>query len=480
MFLSMSNFSGSFFFDELDKFDARIALLDGVENITYRQLLHLSDSLKNVLSKRTLVFLSCRNSIASVIGYIAALRARCVPVLLSDRIQKEYFFRLLFAYRPKYIWLPDSNDCPHGFHRLSVGLHGYQLLVSDEVASYPIAEELALLMTTSGSTGSPVFVRQSYENLHANTAAICDILNIQPSDRPVTTLPMHYTYGLSVLNTHLSQGCSIVLNEASLMEKSFWALMKNAAVTSFAGVPYTYEMLDRLRFERMTLPSLRVMTQAGGALHIDLVKKFALLCRDRNIRFYCMYGQVEATARMAVLPCDAVLTKAGSIGLAIPGGSFWLEDEEGHCIESAHVKGELCYSGANVSLGTAASVDDLNLPDLNLGHLRTGDMAYRDEDGFYFIVGRKKRFVKIFGNRINLADIDALLGSLGYECATVGNDNQIQIYTTALAHEHRQMLINVAEHLAIHNSVFQVIHINAIPRNESGKILYAELSTDRS
>src|SRR3989339_783060 len=247
-------------------------------------------------------------------------------------------------------------------------------------------------------------------------------------------------------------------------------LLKTHQATTFGGVPYIYEMLKKLRFERMNLLSLRYITQAGGKLSKELVQEFANICDQKNIKFYVMYGQTEATARLSYLPAEYACTKAGSMGIAIPGGKFWLEDETGKVIEENEVSGELVYQGDNVTMGYAESRFDLAKGDENKGILHTGDLAKRDTDGFYYIVGRKSRFLKMFGNRINLNEIEQLVKDSGYECACAGADDHLKIYVVNAKHLD-QMKHGIAELIGIHPSGIEIISINKIPRNETGKVL---------
>jgi acyl-coenzyme A synthetase/AMP-(fatty) acid ligase len=273
---------------------------------------------------------------------------------------------------------------------------------------------------------------------------------------------MQYTYGLSILNSHFLKGCSIAVTGRSLMDKGFWDHLRGSGATTFGGVPYTYEMLKRLRFEQMDLPSLKVLTQAGGALGAALAAEFAGICERKGIKFFTMYGQVEATARIAYLPSEFALSKAGSIGIAIPGGELWLEKEE------------LVYRGDNVAMGYATGPDDLAKGYDHGDVLHTGDLARQDEDGFFYIVGRKKRFVKLFGNRISLDDVERQITEFGYPCACAGDDRILRIYTTDTEH-HGEIRAFIAARTGIHPSGFEVRHIENLPRNASGKILYSEL-----
>ena len=261
----------------------------------------------------------------------------------------------------------------------------------------PVHEKLALLLATSGSTGSPKLVRLSRENVESNARAIREYLKLDETERPITTLPMQYTYGLSILNSHLLAGGCILMTKESCVQEGFWKFFREQKATSLGGVPYTYQILKRLRFFEQEFPWLRSMTQAGGKLPADLVTEVGTWAQARGIRFYVMYGQTEATARMSYLPPEDCLKKPGSIGIPVPGGKFSLLGEDGEPVCGTGVDGELIYEGANVSLGYAKNKEDLMRGDENRGVLHTGDIARRDADGYYYIAGRKKRFIKLYG-----------------------------------------------------------------------------------
>jgi acyl-CoA synthetase (AMP-forming)/AMP-acid ligase II len=234
-------------------------------------------------------------------------------------------------------------------------------------------------------------------------------------------------------------------------------------------------MLKKLRFEKMNLPSLKYITQAGGKLSIELSAEFADICADKGIEFYVMYGQTEATARMSYLPWEYANTKVGSIGVAIPGGKFWLEDENGNVIKKNDTIGELVYQGDNVTMGYAESCFDLQNDDENNGILRTGDLAKIDPDGFYYITGRNKRFLKMYGNRVNLDEIEELIRTAGYDCVCAGTDDNLKIYITEPDDKDR-IVSYIAKHTGINRAGFSFVHINKIPRNSSGKVRYSALN----
>lgn len=187
----------------------------------------------------------------------------------------------------------------------------------------------------------------------------------------------------------------MLLTERTFFERGFWEFVRREQATSFGGVPYTYEILEKLRFTQMELPHLKTMTQAGGKLPLHLHQEFAEYADRNKKRFIVMYGQTEATARMGYLPAHDALERCGSMGIAIPGGRFWLQRDDGSEIEESGVTGELVYEGKNVMLGYAQNREDLSKGDECGGLLYTGDMARRDGDGYYYIEGRKKRFLKL-------------------------------------------------------------------------------------
>lgn len=461
---------------ELEKYKKNTALLNesGVE-LTYEELKTESEKIAAAVAKRCVVFCLCSNTIGSAAGYIAFINGGIVPVLLDEHLEKELLDRLLSEYSPSYLWLPQKAAGLFGDFISVYCAFGYCLLKTDYDREYPLYDDLALLLTTSGSTGSPKLVRQSYENIRANTQSIVQYLKIDESERPVTTLPMNYTYGLSIINTHLYAGAAILLTEKGLMQKAFWRFFQEQEATSFGGVPYTYEMLDKLQFFQMNLPSLRTMTQAGGKLTPQLHEKFARYAEDTGRKFVVMYGQCEATARMGYLPDEMAVKKKGSMGIAIPGGRFKLTGADGVEIKKPYITGELVYEGANVTLGYAECGADLKKGDERHGILATGDMAQFDEDGYFYIVGRKKRFLKIYGNRVNLDEMDRLIkGKYEMDAACAGADDAMYIFLTdgSLADEVKAF---AAQKTKLNPAAFKTVVLDDIPKNASGKVLYKEL-----
>jgi len=442
--------------------------------LTYADLRHEGRMLCQQADGRCLVFCLCRNVMGSFLGYTAFVNGGIVPAMLPADMDPALFENLYETYQPKYVWAPEEFELEDGCCRYE--RFGYHLIQTPFGDATRLAPELALLLTTSGSTGSPKFVRQSYQNIRANTDSIVEYLNLVPEEKPITTLPMNYTYGLSILNSHLDVGATILLTDKGVAQKEFWTFFREQGATSFGGVPYTYEMLDRMRFTRMELPTLHTMTQAGGKLLPDLHRKYAEWCEQTGREFIVMYGQCEATARMAYLPWKRSLEKIGSMGIAIPGGQFELIGETGEPITEPHVTGELRYHGPNVTLGYAQSAADLSRGDERHGVLETGDMAQVDEDGYFTIVGRKKRFLKLFGNRVNLDEVERMLKAKfpNVECACAGRDDHLTIFATDEA-ALPAMRSFLAEKTGLNPNGFFTCAVEAVPKNEAGKTLYKEL-----
>lgn len=461
----------------LDKYGDQIAVVtDRGERLSYKELVVETAGFAGAITGKSLVFCLCENRLGSLVGYVACLEHHIPIVLLDGSKDLAVLQSLVDIYQPEYIWADtvraESFDGVTIYTYATYSLRKMQYTGAVDKAE--IHPELALCLTTSGSTGSPKFVRLSARNIMANAESIAEYLGIDEAERPVTVLPSYYSYGVSVINSHLIKGATILLTEGTIAQREFWNFMKENQATSIAGVPYTYEMLKLLRFFRMDLPYLKTMTQAGGKLNKDLAKEYIEFAQSKGKRFFVMYGQTEATARMSYLPLDRALEKYASIGIAIPGGKFSLMDVNGNPIEEADVDGELVYEGPNVSLGYAECRADLAKGDENKGVLHTGDVARRDADGYYYITGRLKRFVKVWGNRCNLDATEQLVKTITTSCACVGVDDRITVFVTEAGLE-EDIIKLLVEKTGFNNRAFEVRRVESIPVKNSGKIDYPEL-----
>ncbi|MFD5179158.1 AMP-binding protein [Nocardia sp. NPDC058379] len=430
-------------------FDDRIAVLhrhpiapaDTLCRVTYAQLADRVAAFSARLGPaRRLVALTAGNDLDSLVAYLGALDAGCV-VLLTGELSGE----LAAIYDPDVV-------VDHG-----------RIVTERAEPAHELHPELALLLSTSGSTGSPKLVRLSAANLLANADSIARYLEIGPHDRAATTLPLFYCYGLSVVHSHLLRGASLLLTERSVLDPEFWAEFRAHRATSFAAVPYTVDLLDRIGFAELSLPDLRYVTQAGGKLEPARVRAYARLGAAAGWRFFVMYGQTEATARMAYLPPDLVAEHPECIGIPVPGGHFTLEPVDDGAAE------ELVYHGPNVMLGYATHPAELALG-RTVTALRTGDLARRTADGLYQVIGRRSRFAKLFGLRIDLGRIESELAAAGFGAACTDDGARLIAAVTGRGRGDPAALI--ARVAGLPAAAVAVTAVDELPRLANGKIDY--------
>lgn len=457
-----------------------ICSADGV-TVTYGQLRAFAEQMKGIFCGRHLVFCMCENAPGAVAGYVGMLESNVIPLLLGADLNPEQFDAFYHVYEPSYVWAPvewekklSGRVCDKVCEK-----YGYCLWRTGYLSG-KFHGSLGLLLATSGSTGSPKLVRLSRRNIEANAESIREYLKLDETERPITTLPMQYTYGLSIINSHLLAGACILMTKESYVQGGFWKFFQEKEATSFGGVPYTYEILKKMRIFTKPLKSLRSITQAGGKLPAALQEEVGKWAEAQSIRFYVMYGQTEATARMSYLPPENCLKKPGSIGIAIPGGKFSLMEENGKPVGQVGEAGELIYEGPNVSLGYAQKKEDLQLGDENGGILHTGDIAKFDADGYYYVVGRKKRFIKVFGVRVGLDACEQVLRAhfADTEFVCTGSDNHLEIYGTDQAAVD-EAVDYLSGYLRLNRKSFFAFYLPEIPKNDSGKIQYTKLQAGR-
>lgn len=435
---------------DLASYGNRPAILTDTLTLTYRELAERVNDLAGRLgTERRLVALTAANDPDSLIAYLAALTAGH-PLILLPEDKPAALESLVAAYDPDVV-MRSGN--------------GRTVLEERRPGTrHELHPDLALMLSTSGSTGSPKLVRLSHTNLQANAESIARYLAIGPDDRAATTLPMSYCYGLSVINSHLLRGAGLVLTGLSVVDPCFWQLFRRHGATALAAVPYTFELLERVGFADMELPSLRYVTQAGGRLAPEAVRRYADLGRRRGWDLFVMYGQTEATARMAYLPPEMAADIPGAVGIPVPGGSFRIDPVPG--MED----GELVYTGPNVMLGYASSPADL-AAGRTVTELRTGDLARLHPAGVYEVVGRRSRFVKIVGLRVDLGQMERLLADLGVRAASAGTDDGVVV---AVEGDHDAQLLGkvLSQGVGLPRAALEVHAVERLPRLSTGKLDY--------
>ena len=442
------------------------ALVDAASGTvwSYRELSARVDELAGELSRadgeRALVFAAASLDVGTVLAYLAALAAGHTVFLLDGQAHSTLRDELCERYRPDFVLTSRGRE---------VAIERRELL-----SPRPLHADLRVLLSTSGTTGSPKLVRLSEQNILANARSIAAYLELGAHERAISSLPFHYSYGLSVLNSHLYAGGSVVVSDASIMRPELWNAFREHGCTSFAGVPYSYQILRRIGFEKFELPSLRTMTQAGGKLAPKLIEHFHNLMASRSGRLVVMYGQTEATARISYVPPDRLIEKLGSIGVAIPEGRLRIYRDE-QVVSGAEQTGELVYEGPNVMLGYATSAEELALGDVQRGALRTGDLGHHDADGYFYVTGRLKRFAKVYGLRVNLDEVEERIRKHG-SAAVVSDDERLTVYCEfgdpGLFEALRAELAQVYQ---LNVNTFAFVRLDALPLLASGKIDYDTL-----
>jgi acyl-coenzyme A synthetase/AMP-(fatty) acid ligase len=423
-----------------------------------------------------LAFLYTSNRPADVVAELGFARGGLAVALLDASLPEPQRRALEGAYLPEVVAghppASDDQSVARAWREHDVaGLAWWQAGGGPEVA--PVHPELALCLSTSGSTGSPKFVRLSATNVLSNAQAIRQALHIGADEVAFAHLPLHYSYGLSVLHSHLAAGSTVVLTAESVVRPAFWEQLHEHRVTTLPHVPYGYQMLDRVGFAERDLPALRTLTQAGGRLDVEHAARLHRLMTDRGGAFWVMYGQTEATARLSVLPSDEFEALAGSVGRAIPGGSFEIvADGPG----APDRPGSIVYRGPNVMLGYADDRAGLGRGDDLGGVLVTGDEGRLDGD-VLTVLGRRSRIAKVFGLRFGLDEVERAAADAGAGAvAAVEGDNALVLFVEGRAPDACAALArSLARSLRLPPAGVRVVGLDELPRTASGKVAYAEL-----
>lgn len=410
-------------------------LLGSKETISFKKLFKQSLKVASFLNKyiganKNIIIIS-PNSKFFITAYLSVLKSGnvCVPLnFVIEQEQLDYILNItecdtLFMAKnirakyviPSEIQIIDEDDLE-------------QIIENQPVKDYYFEvdkNQLAEIIFTSGSMGTPKGVMISHENIIANTNSIISYLQLTSKDIMCVVLPFFYCYGLSLLHTHLRVGGSIVLNNSFMFLGAVLNDIKDYKCTGFGGVPSHFQILLKKSntFKTTSFPDLRYVTQAGGKLHSVFIDEF--VNAFPNIDFYVMYGQTEATARLSYLDPKMIKTKTSSIGKPIPNVSFKIVDEKGNTL-GANKEGELLAKGKNIMLGYYKEEEETKKTIKN-DWLYTGDMAMLDEEGYYYLVARKKEILKVAGKRVSPKEIEAVILSVEevIDCTISGFDDDL-------------------------------------------------------
>lgn len=412
-------------FENLKKYKNSVAIeCEKNKKFTFKKLVNESNKLKKKISSNSVCLLICSNSFESILGYITFLNnKKTITILIDHSFRINYIKTIIKKFKPNYIFAPKHLN----FNNFKIldSISDYILYYKNFKIDVNINYKNFLLLPTSGTTQNSKLVRLSKLNLEDNSKKIINSLKIKRNHITITTMPMGYSYGLSIINTHLLAGSKIIINNKTIFEKKFWEIIYKKKVNSFGGVPQFYDLLKKIKFEKQNISSIKYLTQAGGKLEqntLEYLKKISII---KKIKFYKMYGQTEASPRITVLSSKNFFEKIYSVGKPLKGTTIKLIDDKGKIINKKNKVGEIMINGNNVCLGYAKNFKDLYKGDINKKKLLTGDLAYLDEKNFVNITGRKKRLIKIFGIRMDVDDIENILKKNNIKCICTSKNDKL-------------------------------------------------------
>jgi long-chain acyl-CoA synthetase len=462
-------------FENFSKLGDRVALIsERGQKYYYKDLDKISLSCLNKIEPESVCLMICDISEMTIIYYIGLIRKRITTILLDENLGQPKIEKVISLYSPNYIICPSAVNVISKHFEIIETLEHFVIHQNNSEGYSKSFQNTALCLTTSGSTGSVKFVRLSLGNIESNTESIIKAIGINQNQITITTLPISYSYGLSVVNTSLEVGGTLIVNSSPVTSREFWQRVTEYSVNVLSGVPYTYEQLSRISSEFLERTKIRKFTQAGGKLNKSVREHFKMIVKKTNSSFYVMYGQTEATARMAVLPPEDFNDFENAIGFAIPGGVLTVRDETGSKIEIPGVIGEICFEGPNIFQGYATNRADLieNQPEVQI--LKTGDLGYFDREGRFFITGRLKRITKLLGKRIDLEEVEHFLLEQGIETICVEHQDRLFVVST-LAEIPIEIQARLLEYLRISPLLVIFESIPDIPRLISGKVDYGSV-----
>ncbi len=462
-------------FENFASFGGQVALVsDRGQTYSYEDLDTLSISRLSKLESGGVCLLVCNISDAAIIFYVGLIRKRITTILIDESLEQHKLEKIISLYSPNYVISPSTSSFfPKKFETIG-RLDDLTIYENKSENHNPHLQNTALCLTTSGSTGSSKFVKLSIGNIESNTKSIIKAVRISQNQTTITTMPMHYSYGLSVINTSLEAGGKLIVNTSQVTSKEFWNKITKYEVNTISGVPYIYEQLSRITPEFLHKTKIRKFTQAGGKLSKPVRERFKEIVSETGISFYVMYGQTEATARMAVLPPEDFSEFDNAIGFAIPGGNLTVCNELGSAIETPGIEGEICYEGPNVFQGYATSRESLIDNESHAPILKSGDLGYFDDEGRFYITGRIKRIAKLLGNRINLEEVEHYLLQEGIETICVEHRDRLRVVST-FAEIPKEIQSNLLNYLGISPVLVIFDSIPSIPRLPSGKVDYGSV-----
>lgn len=491
------------FYRVCDTYPYKIALVDNERSITYSELKQEIEKCAFSLRKRGInkgdrVSVCMGNSIEFVIIVYSVMTVGGISVMLNASANscdignwvEHSGSSWLFVESVKDEFVSMKKDIAQEIKLVSLNynpseegcgnLHFIDFLKESSTEASRVSlspDDVAVIIYTSGTTGDPKGVTLTHRNLSTNYESVIRYLQLSSDDSVVCVLPFYYSYGSSVLNTHLMVGATVILEKNFMYPSVTLQKIEKYAATGFSGVPSTFILLlKKTNLSDYDLSSLRYITQAGGALPVVYIEQLNKILGSTKI--FIMYGQTEASARLTYLPPEKLTEKMGSVGLPVDGVSLQIRDEKGIKVKSGE-KGEVYVSGDNIMPGYWRNKIATESTVVN-GWLKTGDLGHLDKDGFLYLVGRKSEMIKVGGNRIAPGEIEEVLSELDgiREVAVVGISDELlgQVIKAVIVLNDETELNSMKiksyckSRLATYKIPKKIEFADSLPKTASGKI----------
>jgi long-subunit acyl-CoA synthetase (AMP-forming) len=435
---------------------------------TIKDIKNIKEKFESLLKKKKLILFIVDNDEFAIIFYIVCLIYKQGLMIINSNITNNSLDSIIKKFKPDIIFSKNSKNFNNSKnYKIIKSFEYYNIYQYNNNKNLEIHKDLALLLTTSGTSGESKFVKLSYQNIYTNAEAIKKYLGIKSTDRTMTILPIHYSYGISVINSHLVAGAKIFVNKLSFLEKEFWERIKKFKITNFSGVPFHYEILYKMNIKKLPIRNIKVFTQAGGKLNPNLVKYFTNELIKLKKKFFVMYGQTEASPRISYINQKNLRKYPDSVGKAVPGGAIYIKKKKNQV-------GEIYYRGKNIYCGYASDRNHLN--DLKkIKILKTGDIGYKKKN-FLFITGRISRFIKIHGIRLNIDTLEEYLNNLKISCRCIFKNEKIYIFFLNMNIDENKIKELINRDFEVHTNSIKLIKINKFPLLTNKKIDYKQLS----
>ena len=463
-------------FKSFNKYKNNIAIIDkDHSDLSYKQVLTETNKIKKIIKKKSLILIVSENSLGSLLAYIFCILNNHVGIILDSKTSKKNIIKIFNKYQPNFVFI--SKKTKLIFKKICLEQYTFydQILMKNKIsARKKLNKNLSLLLSTSGSMGSIKFAKLSRNNLKYNSDSIIKYLKIKSNDSTITNLPISYSYMLSIINTHFEVGASIIISKYSLIEKEFWEIVNNSKITSFNGVPYTYDILTKIGLKNIRIKTLKYLTHAGGKLEKNKLKEIIKFCKKNKLKFFSMYGQTEASPRISYLKPEFSEKKIGSIGKGIPGTKIYIINDAGKKITKPFVEGEIVCEGRNIFMGYSEKYSDLKKVTEKNKELKTGDLGFFDKSGFFYITSRTSKIAKIFGYRVDIGVLENSMSQKGYKVACLSDNKKIFIF---IDKEYNEVnLINtISKFTNLNIDSFKLIKLKCLPRTPNNKISYNDL-----